>query len=75
MFIEFLIESEDAVGESEFQQLDEFFCRDLADIGEIGAGRNFGIDNLLCNMYCGMLVKRILTSMRLRFLLDLMEDI
>ena len=34
------------VGESEFQKLDEFFCRDLADIGETGAGRNFVIDNL-----------------------------
>ena len=41
MFIEFLVEAEDAVGNSEFQKLDEFFYRDLADIGEIGAGRNF----------------------------------
>ena len=46
MFIEFLVEAEDSVGDSEFQKLDEFFCRDVADIGEIGAGRNFGIDNL-----------------------------
>ena len=27
------------------------FYRDLADIGEIGAGRNFGIDNLQYNRY------------------------
>ena len=46
MFIEFLVEAEDAVGDIEFQKLDEFFCRDLADIDEIGAGRNFGIDNM-----------------------------
>ena len=46
IFIEFLVKAEDAVGDSEFQKLDEFFYRDLADIGEIGAGRNFGIDNL-----------------------------
>ena len=46
IFIEFLVEAKDALGESEFQKIDEFFCRDLADIGEIGAGRNFGIDNL-----------------------------
>ena len=51
MFIEFLVEAEDAVAESEFQKLDEFICRDLADIGKIGAGRNFGIDNLQCNRY------------------------
>ena len=44
--MELLVEAEDAVGDSEFQKLDEFFCRDLADIGEISAGRNFGIDNL-----------------------------
>ena len=50
-FIEFLIEAEDAVGDSEFQKLDEFFCRDLVDIGEPGAGRNFGIDHLYCNRY------------------------
>ena len=31
---------------------------DLADIGEIGAGRNFAIDNFGCNR----LVKRALTS-------------
>ena len=31
--------------------LDGFFIRDLADIGEIGAGINFGIDNLQCNRY------------------------
>ena len=41
--MEFLVEAKDAVGESELQKLDEFFCRDLADIGETGAGRNFGI--------------------------------
>ena len=46
MLLEFLVETEDTVGESEFQKIDEFFCRDLADIGEIGAGNNFGIDNL-----------------------------
>ena len=34
-----------------FQKVDEFYCWDLADIGEIGAGRNFGIDNLQCNRY------------------------
>ena len=34
------------VGDSEFKKLDEFFYRDLADIGEIDAGRNFEIDNL-----------------------------
>ena len=51
MFIEFHIEVEEAVGESEFQMLDEFFHRDLADIGEIGTGRNFGIDSLQCNRY------------------------
>ena len=28
------------------KSLMNFFCRDLADIGESGAGRNFGIDNL-----------------------------
>ena len=27
------------------------FCRDLAGISEIGAGRNFGIDNLQCKWY------------------------
>ena len=43
LFIEFFI---DAVGDSAFQKLDEFFCRDLADVGETGAGRNFGINNL-----------------------------
>ena len=46
LFIEFLIETKDAAGDSEFQKLDEFFCRDLADISETGAGRNYGIDNL-----------------------------
>ena len=46
LFIEFLIQAEDAVGDSEFLKVDEFVCRDLADIGEIGASRNFGIDNL-----------------------------
>ena len=39
-------EAEDAVGDSELQKFDEFFCRHLADIGEIGVGRNFGIHNL-----------------------------
>ena len=39
------------VGDSEFQKLDEFFCRDLVDIVEIGVGRNFEIDNLQCNRY------------------------
>ena len=58
MFIEFLVEAENAVGESEFQKLDEFFCRYLADIGEIGTGRNFRIDAT----GTGMLVKRALTS-------------
>ena len=33
------------------RSFDEFYCRDLADIGEIGAGRNFGIDNLQSNSY------------------------
>ena len=28
------------------RSLMNFFCRDLADIGEICTGRNFGIDNL-----------------------------
>ena len=45
LFIEFLIEAE-AVEDREFQKLDEFHCRDLVDIGEIGAGRNFVIDKL-----------------------------
>ena len=45
-FIEFIIEAEDAAGYSEFQKLDEFFCRDLADICENGTGRIFGIDNV-----------------------------
>ena len=31
--------------------LGEFFCRDLSDIGETGAGRHFGVDNMLSNMY------------------------
>ena len=44
--MEFLIEAEDAVGDSEFWKLDELFCRDLADIGKIGAGGNFGIEYL-----------------------------
>ena len=44
--IEFLGEAENAVCDSEFQML-----RDLTDIGEIGAGRNFGIDNLQYNRY------------------------
>ena len=42
--MEFLVEAEDAVGDSEFQKLDEFFYR--ADIGETGAGRNFQNNNL-----------------------------
>ena len=46
LFIEFHIEAEDAIGDSAFQKLDEFFYRDLADIDEIGAGRNFGVDDL-----------------------------
>ena len=61
MFIEFLIEAEDVVGESEFQKLDALYCWDLTDIGEIGAGRNFGIDNLQCNRYWNA-GKRALTS-------------
>ena len=28
------------------RSLMNFFCRELVGIGEIGAGRNFGIDNL-----------------------------
>ena len=44
--LEFFIEVEDAVGDSEFQKLDEFVCKDLPDIGETGAGRTFGIVNL-----------------------------
>ena len=39
-------EVKDAVGDSEFQMLDEFFCMEPADSGKIGAGRNFEIDNL-----------------------------
>ena len=46
IFIEFLIEAENAVDGSEFQKLDEFFFWDLADIGETGTGRNFGIDKM-----------------------------
>ena len=46
LFIEFLIEAEDTVSDSEFQKFDEFSCRDIADIGENGADRNFGIDSL-----------------------------
>ena len=46
VFLEFLVKSEDAVSDSEFQNLDEFLYRHFAGIGEIGAGRNFGIDNL-----------------------------
>ena len=61
MCIEFLVQTEDAIGESEFQKLDEFFCRDLADIGEIGAGRN--LELITCSATGpGMLVKRVLTS-------------
>ena len=29
----------------------DFSVGNLADIGEIGAGRNFGMDNLQCNRY------------------------
>ena len=61
MFIEFLTEAEDAVGDSEFQQRNEFLCKDLADIGETGAGRNFGIDHNSATG-TGMLVKRALAS-------------
>ena len=35
------VEAQNAVGDSDFQMLDDFFCRNLTDIGEIGAGRNF----------------------------------
>ena len=60
MFIEFLVEAEDAVGESEFQKLDEF-CGDLADIGETGAGRNLEV--ITCSATgTGRLVRRSLTS-------------
>ena len=56
-----LIESEDAVGDSEIQRLDEFFCRDLADIGEIGAARI--LELITCSVIgAGMLVKKALTS-------------
>ena len=41
-----LVEAADTVGESKIQKNDEYFCRDLADIAETGARRNFGIDNL-----------------------------
>ena len=41
-----IIEAEDAVGDSEFQKLDEVFSRDLTDVFETGGGRNCGIDNL-----------------------------
>ena len=51
MFIEFLTEAAESVGDSEFQKIDEFFSKDLVDIGEIGTGRNFGIGNLWCNRY------------------------
>ena len=61
MFIEFLIESDDAVRDSEFQKLYEFFYKDLADIDGIGAVRNFGID-ILHATSTGILVKRALTS-------------
>ena len=44
--MEFLIEAEDAVGSSEFQKLDEFSTGILQMLVKIGAGRNFGIDNL-----------------------------
>ena len=55
MFIEFLVEAEDAVGESEFQKLNGFFCRDLAEV-EI-------LKLITCSATgTGMLVKRALTS-------------
>ena len=61
MFIEFLVEVEDAVGDSEFQKLDELFYRDHAGIGEICAGRNFEL--ITCSTTgTGMLVKRALIS-------------
>ena len=41
IFTEFLIEAEESVGDSKFHKLDEFFIKDLADIGETGPGRNF----------------------------------
>ena len=46
MFIEFLNEAEGAVGESEFLKFDECFCRDLADVSEIDADKNFRIHNV-----------------------------
>ena len=55
-----LIEA-DAVGDSEFQKLDEFFCRDLADIGEIAEGRNLELITCIATGTC-MLAKRALPS-------------
>ena len=49
IFIKFLVEADDAVDDSEFQKLDEFICQDLADIGEIGAGRIWQYCMLLCH--------------------------
>ena len=61
MFIKIPIAAEDTVGDSELQKLDQFYYRDLVNIGEIGAGRNFGNDTF-STADTGMLVKRALTS-------------
>ena len=65
MFIEFLIEAEDAVGDSKFQKCDEFFCRDCADIGDIGAVKNSKMITS-CSTGTGMLVKRAMTSKEIK---------
>ena len=61
LFIEVFIEAEDAVGDSEFQKLDESFHRELADNGETVAGRNLEVITCIATG-TGTLVKRVLTS-------------
>ena len=70
----FFVEAEDAVGDSEFQKPDEFFCMDLADIGEIGAEI---LELITCSATgTGLLVKRVLTSNETKFLLlDLLREV
>ena len=61
MFIEFLVVAEYAVGQSEFQNLDELFCRDLADICELVHVEI--LELITCSATgTGMLVKTALTS-------------
>ena len=61
MFVEFLIEAKDAVGESEFQKLDEFFVGILQTLVKLVQAE---ILELISYSATGirMLVKRALTS-------------